>query len=340
MGFKVSNAAVDVVDVGTEFSMIADEHGIADVFVLKGEVQAMPRGHEDPEAVVLHANESRRFAGAGMSKVDDQEKLQARVGTPVSLERMAESVNFAYWSFDEMTDGAFHAKTDGFPEDRMEMKLVAKPVAIEAAMSKGIRNRALRFDGELVAKAQFPGLSGNSAHTVAFWVKVPKNAQLSDAYSMVAWRADGGKLGSRPVHIGWNRNPSEGPLGAVRTDFSGGHAMGLTPLRDGRWHHICVLFLPGDDPETPVYVKQYVDGRLESNTITPGPRRSIGGNLTQDVDPGASDVLWLGCRLGASGPKRERFRGEIDELFVADRSLEPAEVVQIMDGQEMSRSGL
>jgi hypothetical protein len=202
-------------------------------------------------------------------------------------------------------------------------------------MSKGFRNRALRFDGELVARAQFPGISGNSAHTVAFWVKVPKNAPLSDAYSMVAWRADGGKLGSRPVHIGWNRNPSEGPLGAVRTDFSGGHAMGLTPLRDGRWHHICVIFLPGDDPETPVYVKQYVDGRLESNTITPGPRLSIGGNLSQDVDRGASDVLWLGCRLGAGGPKRERFRGEIDELFVADRSLEPAEVVQIMDGQEM-----
>ncbi len=88
---------------------------------------------------------------------------------------------------------------------------------------------------------------------------------------MVAWRGDSDKLGSRPVHIGWNRNPDDGPIGAIRTDFSGGHAMGTTPLRDGRWHHLSVIFVPGEDRDAPVHVKQYVDGRLESNTITPGP---------------------------------------------------------------------
>jgi hypothetical protein len=64
IGFRVSNSAVDVVDMGTEFSMVADDQGGAEVLVLKGKVQAVPRGHEDPEAVELQANDARHFAGS------------------------------------------------------------------------------------------------------------------------------------------------------------------------------------------------------------------------------------------------------------------------------------
>ena len=335
IGFRVSNSAVDIVDLGTEFSMIADGQGAADVIVLKGEVQALPRGHEDPEPVVLHANESRRFAGSGVEHTRDEEELLARFSEPVSLDRMSDSVNYAHWSFDELTDGAYHAKSVGFSGTDFSLLLLSKLTdSLLAASVDGVRSRALRLDGELVARARFPGLSSNSEHTIAFWVNVPKNSPLSDAYSMVAWRADEGKLESRPVHIAWNRNPSEGPLGAVRTDFSGGHAIGMTSLRDGQWHHICVIFLPGDDPETPVQVKQYVDGRLESNNITPGPKLSIGGNVSRSAGRATTDILWLGCRLGGTSPKRERFCGSIDELFIADRGLEPAEVVRLMESPE------
>ncbi|HZZ27082.1 MAG TPA: LamG-like jellyroll fold domain-containing protein [Pirellulales bacterium] len=339
IGFRVSTSAVDFDDLGTEFSMIADGQGGADVVVLKGEVQASPRGHEDPEPVVLHANESRRFAESGMSRAQDEEELLARFSEPISLDRLTESTNFAHWSFDELMNGAFPAKVVGFPGGDLALTLQSKsPESLQLASIKGMRNRALHFDGELVGKAKFPGLSSNSEHTIAFWVKVPKDSLLSDAYSMVAWRANEGKLDSRPVHIAWNRDPSEGPLGAVRTDFSGGHAIGLTSLRDGRWHHICVIFLPGDDPATPVQVKQYVDGRLESNMITPGPKRSIGGNLNQVDNGTGTDVLWLGCRLGGTQPKRDRFSGDIDELFIADRGLEPAQVVQLMENADMIQS--
>jgi hypothetical protein len=179
----------------------------------------------------------------------------------------------------------------------------------------------------------------NFPRTIAFWVKVPENAPLSRAYSMVAWRGDDQRLASRPVHIGWNRHPAEGPLGAIRTDFSGGHAMGSTPLRDGRWHHVAIILLDSDDPAMPVHVKQYVDGRLESNTITPGPKRSVRGNVKSIGDPTGGDKLWLGCRLGAAGPKKERFLGEIDELVVVGRGLDPTEVVQVMDGDFFQVAG-
>src|SRR5207237_226530 len=120
-------------------------------------------------------------------------------------------------------------------------------------------------------------------------------------------------------------------------DFGGGQAVGMTSLRDGRWHHITVCFAPGDeDPEIPVQVKQYVDGRLESSTIIPGKVRgpSVADNSW------FADIVWLGCRLGTSGPRQNRFRGEIDELFIADRGLEPQEIVSLMNDNRLPVAGL
>ena len=155
-GFRVSNSAVDVVDVGTEFSMVADGQGAADVLVLKGKVQAVPRGHEDPDAVELHANESRRFAGSGMSGLKDQDEMLARFTTPVSLDRLSDSFKYAYWSFDELTEGVFHAQQVGYL-DVCDMKPISKtPAAVETASVNGRRNRALQFNGEMVANAQRP----------------------------------------------------------------------------------------------------------------------------------------------------------------------------------------
>lgn len=335
VGFRVSNSAVDVVDVGTEFSMIADDEGTTEVFVLQGEVEAVPCGQSDEDSLLLRTNESRRFASSGVSVTKDHDRMFARFRSPVKFDSLSDPVKYAYWSFDSPEDGSMGATAVGFPPnpETYALKLRKRtPASLAAAYAPGVKNDALRFDGKQVARAAFPGLSGSFPRTIAFWVKVPEDANLSSAYSIVAWRGDSKKLGSRPVHIGWNRNPSEGPLGAIRTDFSGGHAIGTTPLRDGRWHHVTVIFLTGDDPDDPVQVKQYIDGRLESNTVTPGPRRSIGGNFLPAEDMVGGDLLWLGCRLGGSGPKRGRFVGEIDELFIADCSIEPGEVVRLMDG--------
>jgi hypothetical protein len=317
--------------------MVTDSEGSADVFVLQGEVEAMPRGNEDSETILLRANDSRRFARSGAAGAQGANQAVAKFNADVALDRVHGPVRYIHWSFDTLQGKTvLPAANHGFLEGPFAFSVSARsPAARSVAHAEGYRNRALRFDDNLTVKARFPGLSGNFARTIAFWVKVPQNAPLSAAYAMVAWQGDSIKLGSRPVHIAWNRHPEEGALGALRTDFSGGHAMGMTPLRDGQWHFVTVIFLPGDDPNLPVQVKQYVDGRLESNTVTPGTRRSIGGNPKFGDNSANKDVLWLGCRLGGSGAKAERFSGEIDELTIVDRGLEPMEIVQLMDGQSI-----
>ena len=335
IGFRVSNSAVEVVDLGTEFTMIADGKGAAEVLVLKGEVEAASRVLDEEGTILLRENESRRFADSGVSEVSNRDEKFARFTQPLALDRYAPTVSYVHWSFDEANGNQVKADIEGMSVNATDVAFkLANTGDLAAAHTAGRVGRALRFDGHLEAKGYFPGISGGVPRTIAFWLKVPEDAQLSDAYAIVTWATKVKKLGNRPVGISWNRRPAEGPLGALRTDFGGGYAMGTTPLRDGKWHHVTVYFAPGDDPRVPVQVKQYIDGRLESSTIVQSPMHILPGN----GDTSLVDYVWLGRRL--TGKQPERFRGELDELFIADRGLEPSEIVSLMNDNRLPVAGL
>ncbi|MDW8310304.1 MAG: LamG domain-containing protein, partial [Verrucomicrobiales bacterium] len=278
------------------------------------------------ESVLLRENEARRFARSGIFPVEDFEEKFARLARAVPLERFDPPVHYVRWSFDEPDGNTAAADSFGPAQTAFNAHLQFAQAHTAAPRVEGVFNRALDFDGQLYVKAAYPGLSGKSPRTVMFWVKIPPDAQLSSAYAMVAWWAENPRFGSRPVHIGWNRNPSEGPVGVLRTDYLGGYALGATPLRDGRWHHIAVVFVPDPDQPRLVEVKQYVDGRLEGEGRPSPP----GSQFSTEPNPTVADTLWLGCRLGDTGPRQDRFRGQMDELCVADRALSPRQIVQIM----------
>ena len=326
IGFRVTNRFVDVVDLGTEFTMIAEADQGAEVLVNKGEVEAAPRGAGESDTILLREKESRRFAATGVSPIDDEERKFARFEGLPTLQRLVSPGRLIHWRFDEPNGPAFGEGALVGPEGA-SMRLIGSDDPEDASSrSEGRRQRALHFDGQRYASASLPGASGSMARTVAFWVRVPPDAQPLDTW-MVAWGTQLSKLGRRPVHIGWNRRPAEGALGALRTDFGGGHAIGTTNLRDGRWHHVVVFFAPGEDVGSPVQVKQYVDGRLESSTVVPGTLSAREGT----GDATISDRVWLGYRLTGSRQEGRRFRGELDELFIIDRALQPHEIVSLMN---------
>ena len=338
MGFSITNPTVEVVDLGTEFTMFADAGGAStDVLVLKGEVEAAPRHPADQQPIVLREKDARRFASTGVSTVHGSDERFERLTQPMTLDRYVPPIGYARWSFDEADGDVFHAESSGLPANATDAKLkrASKP-ASAALHTAGRWGGALRFDGNSYARAAFPGMSENSPHTIAFWAKVPNDANLSSAYAMVAWASSGEKFGSHPFHIGWNRNPNEALVGVLRTDYGRGYAVGATPLRDGRWHHIAVVLMPRDDPDSTVEVRQYVDGRLEGEG-RPSPPGSDIFMSTDNNALTANGTLWLGCRLGIKGVRTDRFFGEMDELFIADRDLEQQEVVRLMNDNRLDR---
>jgi len=332
IGFRITSASVDVVDSGTEFSMITDEKGATEVFVLKGAVEAVHTGTTKTrqEKVVLREKEARRFSRTGSSEVKDRERKVLRWSRPVKLDRFAAPRGFVHWTFDELNGRTFRAQTSGEPSSAFDARLQGvSDVALANVQSRGHFERALKFDGQLFAAAPFPGISKNTPRTVAFWMKLEANASLSDASQVIAWDSGGDrKEGKHAVQIGWNRNPGQGAVGALRTELGKGFVIGATPLRDGQWHHIAVVFVPGARAEDPVHVSQYVDGRLEGLTSKPGKQR----RAVDDDSDGASEkeVVFMGRGFRNPQQRRERFKGEMDELFIVDRALAPREIVFLM----------
>jgi ferric-dicitrate binding protein FerR (iron transport regulator) len=333
MGFSILNPTVEVVDIGTEFTMFTDASGAAtDVLVLKGEVEAAPHSTVDQQNIVLREKESRRFASSGVVPMrDGEQQVLAKLATTAPIEHFTPPTSAAHWSFDEADGDTFKAGVSRLPNsgtfDVHLDNLDASPLF--AAHAGGRWKNALRLDGVLYAHGLFPGMSDYSAHTVAFWVKVPSDASGLNAYSMVAWGVNNPQLGSHPFHIAWNRNPNEGTFGALRTDYGRGFAVGSTSLRDDRWHHVAIVLIPRNDPEAPMEVKQYIDGRLEGQGKPDVSRSDIWNYSPDKKVPTADNRFWLGTRVGQDDVRMDRFAGEIDELFIADRALEPQEIVRL-----------
>lgn len=333
MGFSISNPTVEVVDLGTEFTMFADASGATtEVLVLKGEVEAQPE-LDQQQPIVMREKEIRSFTASGMSVLSSPDQKMELLARPLPLDHFILPTDYLHWSFNENDGGVFAADNSGAPfaAANFYLKDAPSPDAVAASHGSGRAQHAIVFDGHVYARAALPDISENTPHTVVFWVKVPKDATLANAYAMVAWGVNSKNFGSHPVHIGWNRNPNQGPVGVLRTDYGGGYALGSTPLRDGHWHHIAVIVIPGEDVNTSMQVKQYVDGRLEGE----GKASPPGSEIFTKMSSATSGAIWLGCRLGIDRVPQERFRGELDELYITDRALEPLEIVGLMQNNRL-----
>jgi ferric-dicitrate binding protein FerR (iron transport regulator) len=332
-GFRVTHQSVDVVDLGTEFTMAADEAGSADVYVTKGEVETTPRGASNPaaETITLRKDEGRHFANGHVALLENGAKKYGAFNYPAKLTRFAAPANFVHWSFNETEGPVARAERNGDRADTFELKIAAdESTAIEPYRESGRWSNALRLDGRTTAQAACPGISAETPRTIAFWAKVPADAQLADAGSAVGWISKGGgKLGAHSVQIGWNASPSQGPVGALRTECGRAPNIAATNLRDGRWHHVAVVFVPNERGGGKLHVKQYVDGRLEQ----PGFRHSKKAKrelLYAGAVDAPNDTLVIGRRIGRAGEAHGKFRGSLDELFIADRALTPQEIHRLM----------
>jgi hypothetical protein len=338
IGFRVSHPSVEIVDLGTEFTMVADASGSAKVLVLKGEVEAAPRSPNEQDSILLKAKEGRNFARSGVTELAAGDNTFAGVASTVAMQRFAPTVHYIHWSLDRLENGVLPAQAVGEIRGSYDLKLQGVEPGGSPVADLGAGRRGLKLNGRYFGHAAVPGLSGAGAHTLALWARVPVSAPLNSSYAMVAWSARAKKLSSRPVQISWNRTPGEGPVGALRTDFGGGSALGTTSLRDGRWHHIAVVFSPGDEG-APVQVRQYVDGKLESSTTNPPRRAAALGGSKSETRADLKDSIWIGCRLGTTGYKQERFQGDIDELFIANWGLEPNEIIGVMNDNRITPPG-
>jgi ferric-dicitrate binding protein FerR (iron transport regulator) len=310
-GFRVENAAVQVTQLGGDVRIEADGSGNAEVLSLRGSAETSSRGAK----LLLKDRQARRFARDGVSTVADVEAKFSRVSARAPINRKGRPVRFAHWSFNSMTGGNFMADTSGFEPAALRLERGSAKGA-DLFLHTGRWQRALTFDGLTFATGRLPA---STPRLIATWLKIAPDAPLDEGEAILALGAK-----ARGLRVAWNREPERGPLGALRTEHDGTTIIGSTSLRDGRWHHVAVMVVGNKKAGRPE-VRQYVDGRLEGASIV---ARRFKANDSRDL-------VWIGRGDDRSKMATDNFRGELDELIIADRPLSPYELRTLIDTNAM-----
>jgi len=173
---------------------------------------------------------------------------------------------------------------------------------------EGIDGGAMEFPDGWVEMTEYEGVLGTQNRTVTAWIKTTGYGDY------ISW----GQNVNTQKWIGRVQDDAtNGTVGALRTECSGGYIIGSTVLTDDEWHHVTsVLEVVGtssiDD------IKLYVDGWQET----------ISGWQAIDVNTvGDGRTVWLG-----EGHHGRLFPGRLDDVRIYERALTQDDIKLVMRG--------
>jgi hypothetical protein len=317
IGFQVRTPDLLITDLGTEFGVIASPGDPDEVHVFKGKVEATHR-HGLRRTEVLTGPVARLADPVG--------KLAP---TPLRAEEFLKSllprIPHLRFSFDLMDGEAIPVAGDHPDASAISaIRIPGKTGPAEPALVDGRFGKALRLHGAGDhVQTNWPGISGRAARTVALWVRLPESDPDRAWESILVWgdtRDSGGKF-----VMTWNFLPECGQLGALRFGCRDGYVVGTTDLRDGRWHHLAIVFGGEADPHTAMPVRLYVDGKVEK---TSGSRFS-----NPETVSGWDTDTWMsiGRFFDADISQRGTLKGELDELYIFSGILTEEGIRRLMD---------
>ena len=306
VGFLMLTPGSYPCDPGKVFAVNVDNRLGAEVHVLEGSVGSS-RTFGKKGAV--------RPSGKGGGDIGfDKSKLP-----PIPELRHSNVEPAVCFSFDRWTKNRTKSPT-GHDLELFRHDAPAEPVRVE-----GVSGSALRFDGRgMYGRTNFLGVGGDQPRTVAFWIRLDPSVPSDplNPNGVVAW---GVNRPARKWQVCWNTLYKDGALGALRVELGIGHVVGATDLRDGRWHHVAVVFLGGENADVSTHIRLYVDGRLERMT------GRLQQRIATDTVSGKAAPMIIGRYLGR-WKNREHFyfQGDLDEVRVYDEAILPSDIVGIM----------
>lgn len=301
----------------SRFGVIVEADGHAELHVLQGEVELNPK-RGTRSSLKVAKDKSVRVAESGI--VGESPRYASgdfgKVGGPNDA-LLPES--FLHWTFDStdpneavFRDTGLHPEGESYPASVLDLKAGARP-----SLVPGRFGTAVKLDGSGgVIATKFPGYAGNQARTIAFWVLIPTDTPDTGAYSMLSWGAaqNGGKW-----QIAWNTGLlNSGVKGAIRAEVQGGYSIGSTDLRDGRWHHVAIVFPGGNQAPSTTDIRFYVDGRLEARTAVK--------DMVVNTMIGTPESYLLTIANRVEDDSSFSFRGTMDELYVFPVALLPEHI--------------
>jgi hypothetical protein len=321
-GFKINTDNTSTIDLGTRFAVEAKEGGSAEIHVIEGLVKSKS----------IKAKDYQELKATEALKVDEnfkEKRTTADSGKFLTSLPPDAPVNkkFILWRFDEQNGSASESEGTGF-----EQNYSAELKSIGTKLPKRVQGKygnALNFDGKSnYVETEFPGIGGDHARTVSFWVKAEPNFKSVNGYAIISWGSF--EHYGATWQISLNPQKEDGPLGRLRCGTHRGQIIGSTDLRDGKWHHISVIMYGGPDADVSTHLLIYVDGILEK-----AARKSI-RKINTDINSESAVKVHIAQNAAAiKNPqiKNRFFKGGIDEVYVFNYALSASEVRMVMANQ-------
>lgn len=310
IGFRVRNPEVDVVDLGTDFSVVTDELGASEIFVHEGAVEVHPRQKKSTgprrNKGVLREKEARRFARTGSSEVHDAEKKWQALGKKKAIASELKSTVIHRFQWNAQ------GSSELVSLNQHPLKFIP-----------GRRQTALQFDGSRGAQVLVPEWPRDQARTIAAWVRIPADAPLADAPPFISWSRQW--HGPQVVELGINDDPALGIVGALELRIGNRRFVGTTVLRDGHWHHVAVVLIrqTRQDKGPMIHQKCFVDGQHEGRS-----KPTLSKKVRAKPNPVPKPGLYLAGNFMEE--TSDYFVGDLEGLVIADGSMNQADVVQMM----------
>lgn len=212
-----------------------------------------------------------------------------------------------HWSFGSPRSGGWPAEGDLKETDRASAFPLAgnAPLLVDGVIGEAVS----LFPGQTLV-TQWDGILDAKPRTVAGWIRIP--VDTPDAHlpaTIVMWGNEKSNLAQMKWRVGLNpeRYHEGGVKGALRTEWGDGRVIGVTDLRDGKWHHIASVYEGGNAPDNAHLVRLYVDGREEA----------VSSSAHQYIQTRAEAPLQFGGRDG---------RMDLDDFHIFEGALTPHQI--------------
>lgn len=320
-GFEVVTPKLQIIDLGTEFGVVSRADGSDEIHVLKGKV----------EAAVLKGKSIRELLSAGQSRAVSPDGNLVDIETKPSLfqTRLPEAPHFLHWSFDEPDTAHITASGNHPAADSLRTTTVTNEDPAAFTSVPGKFGRALASAGKKgYLETNWPGIDGSSPRTVAYWLKIAPGQSCLNP--IVGW-GDRNQLRSFFTYV---KTLPQGVVTAASCDSF--WIEGTTPIDDGKWHHLAVIYTGHSNSEGDPEILCYVDGKPEPVTrheqVT--PFRNSHGEIIFDTitrGQGAIPVTLFTDMYSDRRPAPMSPTIEIDELHIIQSSLAVKQIGQLMN---------
>lgn len=328
IGFIIDTPEASITDLSTSFGVTVSKDK-NEVQVFEGEV-IVSYGADTSNSKLIQ--QSKAYALFPQQEPTAVSYTPENYPPAIAPERNTDNLDklgHIHWSFDQLSSASYSStgtltQADTYPATIKNSKSPGSTQTI------GRFGKALHLSGDgTFLTTQFPGIAGSGARTIAFWVRIPPNAKPQNAYSIIGWGHLDFGVKSQKWEIGWNTaqfpKNTTGTFGAIRTDFGLGHTIGSTDLRDGRWHHVASVFTGGRNADAATHIRHYVDGRLEGISAY---RSQL---INTNAGPQTPIPAMIGRYLQQGNKDFQSFNGSIDELYLFNAALTPAQILSLRD---------